>query len=329
MKAIVCERFGGPDTLVMQEIADPQPGPGEVVVDVHAAGVNFPDTLIIQGKYQIQPPLPFTPGGEAAGVICAVGKGISAQRIGERVVAISTHGAFAQKMIAPGNALIPVPDALPSTTAAGFAIAYGTSFYALKQRANLQPGETLLVLGAAGGVGLAAVQLGKQMGAVVIAAASNEEKLDTACAAGATQRINYTTENLKQRVKELTDGKGADVVYDPVGGELAQQAFRATAWNGRYLVIGFASGTIPDIALNLPLVKGSSIVGVFWGAWALREPAQSGANFAQLLSMVADGRLTPLVSGVYPMDKYADALDCLLQRHAKGKVILQISPSEH
>lgn len=325
MKAILCKAFGPAESLVIEELPDPQPGAGEVVIDVHAAGINFPDTLIIQGKYQLKPPFPFCPGNEAAGVVAAIGDGVDGFAVGDRVIAIGMHGAFAEKMRVTTSSLIPMPDNMDFPAAAGFSTTYGTSYYALKQRAQLVPGETLLVLGAAGGVGLTAVELGRLMGANVIAAASTQDKLDVACAAGAQSRINYSTEDLKARAKELTDGRGVDVVYDPVGGELAEQALRATGWGGRYLVIGFASGTIPKMPLNLTLVKGSSIVGVFWGAWAMRDPAASAQNFAELLRYYADGKIKPYVSEVFPMENYVEAFNCLVERRAKGKVILDFT----
>lgn len=325
MRALLCKELGNADGLVLEETDDPSPGPGQVLLEVKAAAINFPDTLIIQGKYQFKPDLPFSPGGEAAGVVAAVGEGVATCKAGDRVLAMSVHGAFAEKMLVPATAVIPMPDGMDFVTGAGFSVTYGTSYYALKQRAGLAPGERLLVLGAAGGVGLAAVELGKLMGADVIAAASTEDKLDTACAAGAGMRINYSTESLRDSVKTLTEGHGADVIYDPVGGELSEQAFRSSAWGGRHLVIGFAAGEIPSIPLNLTLLKGAQIVGVFWGSWLQREPAESRRNFVELLGMFGEGKLRPLVTSVYAFEDYVNAFACLTERRAKGKVVLKIA----
>ena len=324
MRALLCKELGTAEALQIETVDDPSPGPGEVVIDVHAAGLNFPDTLIISGKYQLQPDLPFVPGAEAAGRIGAVGDGVTDWRIGDRVIASGAHGAFAEKTVKRADEIIALPDAMDYSTGAGFLAAYGTSYYALKQRAKLQSGETLLVLGAAGGVGLAAVDIGTALGARVIAAASSDEKLNTACRAGASERINYTSENLKERVKELTDGRGADVVYDPVGGELSEQALRATGWNGRFLVIGFAAGEIPKIPLNLCLLKNNSIVGVLYGAWIARDPVANAANVAELFALYEKGDLTPLVTQIYPLEEYVEAFATLTGRRAQGKVIFRI-----
>lgn len=324
MRAVICEELGPPEKLQVKEMADPEPGPGEAVVDVRAAGFNFPDTLIIQGLYQVKPEMPFSPGGEAAGVVSAVGEGVTNVAVGDRVIAMGAYGAFAEKVVRPAMALRPMCEGMDFETAAAYSLTYGTSYYALKQRAQLQPGETLLVLGAAGGVGMAAVELGHVMGANVIAAASSDEKLEACRAAGAAQTINYATEDLKSAVKSLTQGKGADVIYDPVGGDLAEQAFRSAAWNGRFLVIGFASGTIPKLPLNLALLKSASAVGVFWGAWVEREPRESFKNFAEIDQMYTAGKIKPLVSEVHPMDDFAKAYESLLSRRAKGKVVLKI-----
>ncbi len=322
MKALLCKEFGTADRLVLEEIADPIAGKGEVVVDVKAAGINFPDTLIIEGKYQFKPPFPFTPGGESSGVVSAVGDGVDGFAIGDRVIASMMVGGFAEKALAPAEMLTKIPDEMNFNTAAGFTVTYATSYHALKQRANLQAGETLLVLGAAGGVGLAAVELGKAMGAKVIAAASTDDKLEVCKTAGADEVINYSTENLKERIKELTGGKGADVIYDPVGGNLSEQALRGIAINGRFLVVGFAAGDIPKIPLNLTLLKQCQIVGVFWGAWARADRQAHDDNFAELLQMFLDGKLKPLVSQTFPLTSYVDAYACLTERRAKGKVIL-------
>jgi len=325
MKALVCVEHGPPEKLVLQDLPEPKPVAGQVRIRVHAAGVNFPDTLIIRNLYQFKPPLPFSPGGEAAGVVDAVGEGVTHVRPGDRVIAMTGHGAFAEMLVAPATAVIPMVADMPFEIAAGFAMTYGTSHHALKQRARLQPGETLLVLGAAGGVGLAAVELGRLMGARVIAAASTEEKLALARAHGAEATINYSEEDLKERVKALTGGHGANVIYDPVGDRLAEPAFRAIAWDGRYLVIGFAGGEIPRIPLNLPLIKGAAIVGVFWGAFTLREPALHAENMRELLGWYAEGRLKPHVSATLPLARGAEAIAMLMERKARGKVVITMT----
>ena len=272
MKAVLCKAFGPAETLVLEEIASPEAKKNEVLLEVHAAGVNFPDTLIIEGKYQFKPPFPFSPGGEAAGVVTAVGEKVSHLKVGDRVMALTGWGSFAEEVAVPGYNVMPIPASMDFASAAAFGMTYGTSMHALKQRANLQPGETLLVLGASGGVGLAAVEIGKAMGAKVIAAASSAEKLEVAKAAGADELINYSENSLKDEVKRLTGGQGADVIYDPVGGDLFDAAIRSIAWNGRLLVVGFASGRIPELPVNLTLLKGAAVVGVFWGAFAQRQP---------------------------------------------------------
>lgn len=328
MKAIVCNEYAPVDQLSLETVADPVPAEGDVLVDVICAGINFPDLLIVQGKYQVQPPLPFTPGNEVAGVVAAVGEGVTAVQVGDEVIAYVPSGAFAEKLLVKATSVFKKGKSMSFEQAAGLVLTYGTSYYALKQRANLQPGETVLVLGAAGGVGIATIQLAKAMGATVIAAASTEEKLDFACAAGADLRINYSNEDLKKRTKELTKGKGADVIYDPVGGDYAEQAFRAIAWDGRYLVIGFASGPIPKMPLNLALLKGASLVGVFWGAWAARYPQESQQNFAEIFEMIESDVFAPPVTDVYPLEQFQDAFRCIAERRAKGKVILAMRGSE-
>ena len=325
MRAIVCSELGPADRLSVQEVPDSRPGLAEVVIDVVAAGLNFPDTLIIEGKYQVRPDLPFVPGGEASGLVSAVGSDVRGFSVGDEVVAMGVSGAFAEKWAVDATALLPKPSSLEHRVAAGFGLTYGTSLYALKQRATLRPGETLLVLGAAGGVGSAAVDIGKAMGARVIAAASTDDKLAYAAGLGADEGINYTTDDFRKRIKELTEGRGVDVVYDPVGGDLSEQALRSMAWNGRFLVIGFATGSIPEIPLNLPLLKGVSITGVFWGAWTKRDPAASAANFAELSAMVDSGVLHPQVSAVHPLHEYVEAFGALTGRRAKGKVVLEIT----
>ncbi|WP_445939512.1 NADPH:quinone oxidoreductase family protein [Pseudomonas sp.] len=324
MKAVLCKAFGPAETLVLEEIASPEAKKNEVLLQVHAAGVNFPDTLIIEGKYQFKPPFPFSPGGEASGVVTAVGEKVSHLKIGDRVMALTGWGSFAEEVAVPGYNVMPIPASMDFSSAAAFGMTYGTSMHALKQRANLQPGETLLVLGASGGVGLAAVEIGKAMGAKVIAAASSAEKLEVARAAGADELINYSESNLKDEVKRLTGGQGADVIYDPVGGDLFDAAIRSIAWNGRLLVVGFASGRIPELPVNLTLLKGAAVVGVFWGSFAQRQPQDNAANFQQLFAWHAEGKLKPLVSQTFPLAQAADAINTLGQRKAVGKVVVQV-----
>ena len=324
MKAVLCKAFGPADTLVLEEVASPTPAKNEILIDVYSAAVNFPDTLIIEGKYQFKPPFPFSPGGEAAGVVAAVGEKVSHLKPGDRVMALTGWGSFAEQLAVPAYNVMPIPKGIDFNSAAAFGMTYGTSMHALKQRANLQPGETLLVLGASGGVGLAAVEIGKAMGARVIAAASSAEKLEVAKAAGADALINYSEESLKDRVKELTCGQGADVIYDPVGGDLFDAAVRAINWNGRLLVVGFASGRIPELPVNLALLKGASVVGVFWGSFAQRQPQDNLANFQQLFAWYAEGKLKPLVSQTFPLERAADAINALANRTAVGKVVVEV-----
>ncbi|WP_165680318.1 NADPH:quinone oxidoreductase family protein [Metapseudomonas otitidis] len=324
MKAVLCKAFGPAETLVLEEVSSPEPKKNEVLIDVHAAGVNFPDTLIIEGKYQFKPPFPFSPGGEAAGTVAAVGEKITHLKPGDRVMALTGWGSFAEQVAVPGYNVMPIPKGIDFNSAAAFGMTYGTSMHALNQRANLQPGETLLVLGASGGVGLAAVEIGKAMGARVIAAASSDEKVDVAKAAGADLLINYSTNSLKEKVKELTGGQGADVIYDPVGGDLFDEAIRSIAWNGRLLVVGFASGRIPELPVNLALLKGAAVVGVFWGSFAQRQPQDNLANFQQLFAWHAEGKLKPLVSQTFPLERAAEAINALGQRKAVGKVVVTI-----
>ncbi|WP_308723872.1 NADPH:quinone oxidoreductase family protein [Metapseudomonas otitidis] len=324
MKAVLCKAFGPAETLVLEEVASPEPKKNEVLIDVHAAGVNFPDTLIIEGKYQFKPPFPFSPGGEAAGTVAAVGEKITHLKPGDRVMALTGWGSFAEQVAVPGYNVMPIPKGIDFNSAAAFGMTYGTSMHALKQRANLQTGETLLVLGASGGVGLAAVEIGKAMGARVIAAASSDEKLEVAKAAGADLLINYSTSSLKEKVKELTGGQGADVIYDPVGGDLFDEAIRSIAWNGRLLVVGFASGRIPELPVNLALLKGAAVVGVFWGSFAQRQPQDNLANFQQLFAWHAEGKLKPLVSQTFPLERAAEAINALGQRKAVGKVVVTV-----
>jgi len=325
MKALLCKAFGPASTLVLEDIPAPDIKKNEILLDIHAAGVNFPDTLIIEGKYQFKPPFPFSPGGEAAGVISAVGENVTHLKPGDRVMALTGWGSFAEQVAVPNYNVLPIPESMDFTVAAAFSMTYGTSMHALKQRANLQPGETLLVLGASGGVGLAAVEIGKALGARVIAAASSAEKLEVAKNAGADELINYTDTSLKDEIKRLTNGNGADVIYDPVGGDLFDQAIRAIAWNGRLLVVGFASGRIPELPVNLALLKGASVVGVFWGSFAQRQPQDNAANFKQLFAWFEEGKLKPLVSQVYPLERAGEAIDALGGRRAVGKVVVSLS----
>lgn len=322
MKALLCKQFGPPESLVLEDIPMPQPGKGEVLIEVKACGVNFPDTLIIQGLYQFKPPFPFSPGSDVAGIVKAVGEGLTHYKPGDEVFAMTGWGGFAEAIIASAKVVFPKPPQMDFVTAASFLMVYGTSYHALKDRGRLKEGETLLVLGAAGGVGLTAVELGKLMGAKVIAAASTDDKLAVCKQYGADMTINYTKENLKERIKELTDGKGADVVYDPVGGAYTEAALRATAWKGRFLVVGFAAGDIPKIPLNLPLLKGCEIVGVFWGAFAQKEMAANTANTMQLIQWFGEGKLKPHIHGTYSLEQVPEALRALMERKVKGKVIV-------
>jgi len=321
---VLCKAFGPPESLVLEEVDDPVAGDGHVVIDIHACAVNFPDVLMIQDMYQFKPPLPFSPGAEVAGTVSAVGDGVEALDVGDRVLASPGWGGLAEKVAVDARSAIKVPDGIDLVHASSFLYAYGTSHYALKDRGQLQPGESLLVLGAAGGVGLAAVELGAAMGANVIAAASSDEKLELCVEHGASMTINYATEDLKTRVRELTGGLGADVVYDPVGGPFSEPALRSTAWEGRFLVIGFADGEIPRIPLNLALLKGCSIVGVFWGAFVGREPQRHRDNVAELLDWWKEGKLHPHVSSTYPLERASEAIRELADRKAKGKVVVTI-----
>lgn len=324
MKAVVCETHGLPETLKLLDIPSPQPGPGEVRIRVAAAGVNFPDALIIQNLYQVKPPLPFSPGSEVAGVVDALGEGVDAFSVGDRVSALTIFGGFAELVNARQERVLRIPDAMPFDVAAGFSMAYGTSYHALRQRADLQPGETVLVLGAAGGVGLTAVELAKAMGARVIAAASSDEKLALARGRGADDGINYARDDLRDAIKSLTGGKGVDVIYDPVGGKLAEPAFRSIARNGRYLVIGFAAGDIPSLPLNLPLLKGAAIVGVFWGSFTANEPAVHLDNMRHLHDWYAAGLLKPHISRQFSLEEGPAAIRWIMEGQALGKVVVTV-----
>lgn len=324
MKAVLCNAYGPPEDLVIEEVANPQPGRGEVLVDIHASAVNFPDVLMIEGKYQSQPPFPFSPGGEIAGTIASLGEGVSEFSVGDRVFGGTGVGGFAEQIAVRAGALRKMPDNMGFAQASGISTTYGTSYYALKQRAALQPGETLLVLGAAGGVGLAAVELGKAMGARVIAAASSAEKLAAARQAGADELIDYSDGELKDKVKALTDGRGADVIYDPVGGDLFNQCMRSIAWYGRVLVIGFAAGDIPKVPINLILLKSCQVVGVFFGSWSGRFLDEAAANFREILALYEAGKIDPLVGKEYLLEDYALALRDLSERRAIGKVVVTV-----
>jgi NADPH:quinone reductase len=322
MKAVLCKSFGPPESLVIEDVEPTKPGNDQVVIRVKACGVNFPDTLIIQGKYQSKPPFPFIPGSEVAGTIKEVGEGVDHVKVGDRVIAFTGLGGFAEEVVADAPRLILMPRNMEFTTASAFVMTYGTSHHALKDRAQLKQGETLLVLGAAGGVGLAAVEIGKVIGAHVIAAASSDEKLEICRQHGADEVINYSKEDLRDRIKQLTGGKGVDVAFDPLGGDYSEPVLRSMAWGGRFLVIGFASGDIPRIPLNLPLLKVYSIVGVFWGSFMERDPKHGQENLKELLKWFAEGKLKPHVSATYTFEHIADALNDLMERKVTGKAVL-------
>ncbi|MES0871559.1 NADPH:quinone oxidoreductase family protein [Pseudovibrio sp. SCP19] len=324
MRAVVCSEYGPPEALRVEDVERKEPKKGQVRIAVEAAGVNFPDTLVIAGKYQIKPPMPFVPGGEVAGRVEAVGEGVTDFAPGDPVVALLLQqGGYAEEVVVDASAVMKRPEIMSAQVAAGFTMTYGTSMHALKQRAQLQPGETLLVLGAGGGVGLTAVEIGKIMGAKVIAAASSAEKLEAARKAGADELINYSTQDLRERLKEIVGKAGVDVVYDPVGGDLFEQALRSTAWNGRALVVGFAAGDIPSIPTNLPLLKGCSVMGVFWGAFRMREPRNDQNNFSELFKWLQEGKLKPTVSRSYSLEEAPQALRDLMERRVVGKVVLE------
>jgi len=322
MKAVLCKQFGPPDSLVVEEVPSPRAGPGEAVISVKAASLNFPDVLIIQNKYQFKPPLPFSPGSELAGVVKEVGAGVQGVAPGDKVIAFTTYGAFAEEVKTDASRLVPLPENMDFVTGAAFLLTYATSDHALRDRGALAEGETLLVLGAAGGVGLAAIEIGKALGARVIACASSEDKLAVCRGHGADATINYVAEDLRERIKALTDGRGVDVVYDPVGGPYTEPAFRSLAWRGRHLVIGFAAGEIPKLPLNLALLKGASVVGVFWGDFARRQPKEFAQSIRQLSRWYAAGKLKPHVSQTMPLEKAAQALKLMAARQVKGKLVL-------
>jgi NADPH2:quinone reductase len=322
MRAVRCHELTGPKSLRVDEIPAPTPGPGEVLVEVHAAGVNFPDVLLTYGKYQFKADPPFVPGGEAAGIVRAVGASVTEVAPGDRVAATLMNGAFAEQIAVPEGTVVKLPDAVPYELGAATLLTYATTLHALVDRAALQPGETLLVLGAAGGVGSAAIEIGKLLGARVIAAASTEEKIAYCKKLGADEGIVYTREDLKERTKVLTHGTGANVIYDAVGGPFAEPALRSIAWEGRYLVVGFAAGEIPKIPLNLVLLKGCQIVGVFWGSFAMRESKRNRDNARRILEWVADGKLHPHVDAVIKFDDARSALERMERREVKGKLVL-------
>ncbi len=322
MKAILCKELGHPSKLVLEEVPSPLPGKKEVLVSVKACSVNYPDTLIVQGLYQFKPDLPFSPGSDIAGVVKAVGEGVKHVKPGDEVFGIVSHGGFAEEAIVPASAVFPKPPMMSDKIAASFMMAYGTSYYALKNRAKLKAGETLLILGAAGGVGLAAVELGKKLGATVIAAASTDDKLAVCKEHGADLTINYTKEDLKKRAKELTEGKGVDVVYDPVGGDYTEAALRATAWEGRLLIVGFPAG-IAQIPMNLPLLKGCQIMGIFYGSWAARFPDQMMQNTLELMQMYMAGEVKPHIHATYSLEDAPKALIEIMERKVKGKIVIE------
>jgi NADPH2:quinone reductase len=322
MHAVICREYGPPETLEFAEIPTPTPGPGQVLLDVHGCGVNFGDTLVVQGKYQVKPPVPFSPGAEVAGTVAALGPGVESVAVGDRVMCISIYGGYAEQVVVKASDLLPVPDGMDLVAASGFVTAYFTSYHALADRGRLQAGETLLVLGAAGGVGLAAVQIGAALGARVIAAASTDAKLDLCRKHGATETINYTTDDLRGRLKEITGGKGPDVIYDPVGGALSEPALRSIAWRGRFLVIGFAAGEIPRIPLNLTLLKGCEIVGVFAGEFLGREPEEGMRSAVALGELFTAGKIRPDVTATYPLERAIEAMQAIAAREVLGKIIV-------
>lgn len=322
MKAVLCKSFGPIENLAVEETADLIPDKYEIIIAVKACGLNFPDTLIVQGKYQFKPEFPFSPGGEVSGIVKEIGVDVKHLNVGDKVMYGSVFGGFAEEVKAKAKDVFKMPPTMDFTTAASSMLTYGTSYHALVNRANLLPDETLLVLGAAGGVGTAAIQIGKALGATVIAAASTDEKLEFCKENGADFTINYSTEDLKNRVKELTNGKGANVIYDPVGDKFSEPALRAIAWKGRYLVIGFAAGEIPKIPLNLVLLKGCQIVGVFWGAFFKNEPQQYIKNFEIIVKWFAKGKLKARIHGEYPLENVVEAMQTMINKEVKGKIVL-------
>jgi len=325
MKALLCKPYGPPESLVVEEIADPAPGPGEIALAVRAASVNFPDVLIIQNKYQVKPPLPFSPGCEAAGVVDRVGAGVDRVKPGDRVMAITGYGAFAEKVVAAADRIVAIPGTMDDMTASAFLFTYVTSDHAVRDRGELKAGEALLVLGAAGGVGLAAVEIGKAIGAKVIACASSDDKLAVCREHGADETINYATADLRHEIRRVMGDHGVDVILDPVGGKFSEAVLRSTAWRGRLVVVGFAAGDIPSIPLNLPLLKGCSIVGASLGAFAQREPARFADSVQQLLRWHAEGRLKPRIDRTFPLERAGEAIAYMAGRHVRGKVVVTTS----
>ena len=322
MKAMLCKELGHPSKMVLEEVASPVPGKKEVLVSIKACSVNFPDTLMVQGLYQFKPSMPFAPGCDIAGVVKAVGEEVENLKVGDEIFGMVQYGGFAEEVIAPAHTVFPKMPSMDFNIAASFMMAYGTSYHALKDRAHLKAGETLVVLGASGGVGIAAVELGKMMGARVIACASTDTKLELCKKYGANETINYTDEDLKKRIKELTDGKGADVVYDPVGGAYTEAALRATGWQGRFLIVGFPAG-IAKIPMNLPLLKGCQICGVFYGSFAARSPKQNMKNSMELIQLYNEGKIKPYVHKVYALEDSRQALIDMMDRKILGKIIIQ------
>jgi NADPH2:quinone reductase len=322
MRALLCTHWGSPDELELGEMPDPVPGPGEVVLRVEAAGVNFPDALIVQNKYQTKPALPFAPGIECAGIVETVGAGVADARPGDRVITQAPYGTFAEKLACPAAGLVAMPDGLDFVTASAFILTYGTSYHALADRAALRPGETLLVLGASGGVGLAAIELGKALGARVIAAASSAAKLAICRERGADETIDYGSGGLREALARLTGGRGVDVVFDPVGGDFTEAALRSLAWRGRLLVVGFANGEIPRVPMNLVLLKGAALIGVYVGRYVATEPGHARDDRRQLLRWLGDGRLRPLIAATYQLARGAEALTALLERRVSGKLVI-------
>lgn len=322
MHAWLCENPVGVEALTWKELPTPQPGPGQVLIQIQAASLNFPDLLIVQNKYQMKPELPFVPGSEYAGLVQAVGEGVEHIKVGQSVACLSGTGGFGTHTLAPAKLCLPLPAGFPAADGAAFIMTYATSHHALVDRAALKAGETVLVLGAAGGVGTAAIQIAKAMGAKVIAAASTDEKCALCTSLGADTTINYSQQNLRDALKSLTEGRGPDVIYDPVGGELAEPAFRSIAWRGRYLVVGFAGGPIPSLPLNLPLLKGASLVGVFWGDFARREPQANAAMMAELSLWYSQGKVKPVLDRTLPMSDLKAAYALMGSRSVKGKLVM-------
>jgi NADPH2:quinone reductase len=327
MRALLCREYGPPERLEIVDMAEPTPGKGQIRVDVRAAGLNFPDVLMIAGRYQIRTEPPFVPGNEAAGIVDAVGEGVTRYKPGDAVIVMPQGGAFADQCVVDEHLAMPLLPGLDFAQGAGFAITYGTSYHAFRQSAALEPGQRVLVLGAAGGVGITAVEIARAMGAEVIAAASTEEKLAFAREAGADHCVNYAEQPLKESVRELTGGKGVDVVYDPVGGDIAIDALKALAWHGRYLVIGFASGEIPKFPANLALLKEASIIGVWWGTWAAKDPAGQIRNVEEMAALLASGKLRPRVTQQFPLEQFREAFAAITGRRALGKVVLSMDQS--